>query len=540
MGDSIQARTDANPAGLPASLLIAVAAVGAATLLLFLLEIGFAIRNASSVYLLAVATVAIARGTLAAIGTAFGAFLAYNFLFVDPRYSLMVRRPEEVVTLILLLFVGVVIGRLAGQQRDREREARSREREARALFGISREVATAERLTDAMQYAVERLRTEAGAERVWIGLGSVTSHERVMADTGGPDPLPHVGTHSVLRRNPDEGASAWARIHPPATGARPSRPEEGARRSIYRVEIRAGDDLLGSIWMQRPAGGPPQIEETRLVAVTADQVGQALRRERLAAQAAELEITRRSDELKSALLDSVSHDLRTPLATIRAAAGSLADPAIELAADDRHAAARAIDDEAERLNQLVGNLLDMSRIQAGALRAEIDLIPLAELIEATRDRLRPVLRGHKVTIDIPAELSSVRIDATFLDQVVSNLLENAVKYAPGSEIRVAASPGPGEHTVDLVIEDSGPGVPEDALAHLFDRFYRVPRPREGPRHGSGLGLAVARGLVTGMGGSIRAARSPLGGLAITVSLPAEPTRPPEPETRAPAGRAAEP
>ena len=178
---------------------------------------------------------------------------------------------------------------------------------------------------------------------------------------------------------------------------------------------------------------PPDLEETRLLAVTADQVGQALRRERLAAQAAELEIARRSDELKSALLDSVSHDLRTPLATIRAAAGSLADPAIELSADDRRAAARAIDEEATRLNQLVGNLLDMSRIQAGALVAEIDLMPLAELLESTLDRLRPVLAAHRVQIEIPSELASVRIDATFLDQVVSNLLENAVKYAPPAD-----------------------------------------------------------------------------------------------------------
>jgi two-component system, OmpR family, sensor histidine kinase KdpD len=524
----MQAPRNANPPGLGVSIIVALLAVAAATVLIYLLEIGFSIRNASSVYLLAVAAVAIGRGTIAAIATAFGAFFAYNFLFIDPRYSLAVRRPEEVVTLVLLLFVGVVIGRLAGLQRDRERQALSREREARALFGISREVATAERLTDAMQYAVQRLRDETGVQRVWIGLGSTASRERAVADSGGPDEPPQPGTHSVLRRDHEEGAAAWARIHPPGPGARSPRAEDGAaRRSIYRVEIRAGEEPLGSLWLQRAASAmPPDLEETRLLAVTADQVGQALRRERLAAQAAELEIARRSDELKSALLDSVSHDLRTPLATIRAAAGSLADPAIELAADDRRAAARAIDEEAARLNQLVGNLLDMSRIQAGALVAEIDLMPLAELLESTLDRLRPVLADHRVQIEIPSELASVRIDATFLDQVVSNLLENAVKYAPPpSIIRVHASQGADQRTVDLVIEDGGPGVPDEALPHLFDRFYRVPQPREGPRHGFGLGLAVARGLVAAMGGGIRAGRSQLGGLAVTISLPAEPVRP---------------
>ena len=192
---------------------------------------------------------AIGRGTVAAIGTALGAFFAYNFLFVDPRYSLAVRRPEEVVTLVLLLFVGVVIGRLAGQQRDREHEAVRREREARALFGISREVATAERLTDAMQYAVERLREEASVERVWIGVGPMAARERVVAvDSGGTDPPPPPGTHSVLRRDQEEGAAAWARIHPAAAlGAR-------APRSVDPVEIRAGDETLGSLWIQRSGG----------------------------------------------------------------------------------------------------------------------------------------------------------------------------------------------------------------------------------------------------------------------------------------------
>jgi two-component system sensor histidine kinase KdpD len=510
---------DSDRAGLRVSLAVAVLAVGAATLLVYLLEVAFAIRNASSVYLLAVAAVAIGRGTIAAIGTALGAFFAYNFLFVDPRYSLAVRRPEEVVTLVLLLFVGVVIGRLAGQQRDRERDAVRKEREARALFGISREVATAERLTDAMQYAVERLREEASVERVWIGVGPMAARERVVADSGGTDPPPPPGTHSVLRRDQEEGAAAWARIHPAALGAR-------APRSIYRVEIRAGDETLGSLWIQRSGtAAAPEVEETRLLAVTADQVGQALRRERLAAQTAELEITRRSDELKSALLDSVSHDLRTPLATIRAAAGSLADAEIELSAEERRVAARAIDDEAERLNQLVGNLLDMSRIQAGALVAEISVVPLSELIESTIDRLRSRLVGHELAIEIPPELASVNIDPTFLDQVVSNLLENAVKYAPAAApIRVRAAQSSDGSTVDLVVEDGGPGVPDEALPHLFERFYRVPQPREGARHGFGLGLAVARGLVAAMGGTIRAARSDLGGLAVTISLPAGPAR----------------
>lgn len=255
------------------------------------------------------------------------------------------------------------------------------------------------------------------------------------------------------------------------------------------------------------------------MAAAADQLGQAMRRERLAAQAAALEIARRSDELKSALVDSVSHDLRTPLATIRAAAGSLADPDIELAAEDRLQAARAIDAEAERLNLLVGNLLDMSRIQGGALVADIDAIPLQELVQPAVRRASAAAGSRAIELDLPDDVPPVRADAALLDRVVANLLENAVKYAgPAAAIRVGAAAG-GDGTVSLVVEDGGPGVPADELPLIFDRFYRIERPSDGPRRGFGLGLTVVRGLVDAMGGRVTAAPSPLGGLAVTVVLP---------------------
>lgn len=510
--------TSGRRAGLAAATIAVLVALAGATALAALLEQALRLDNASAVYLLAVVAVAIRLGTTPAVATAIGAFLVYNFVFVDPRFTLTVGRADEVLTLLLLLFVGVVIGRLAGLQRDREREAIRREREARALFGISRELATSDRLTDAIQSVVGRLATEAGMERTWVGLGATVPHERVVADSGGlASPRPSVGTHSVLQREREEGAANWIRIHPAAMtpGTR-----AGPRVALYRVELRSGGETLGSLWSERGAlSGIPRLEETRLMAAAADQLGQAMRRERLAAQAAELEIARRSDELKSALVDSVSHDLRTPLATIRAAAGSLADPDIELAAEDRLQAARAIDAEAERLNLLVGNLLDMSRIQGGALVADIDAIPLQELVQPAVRRASAAAGSRAIELDLPDDVPPVRADAALLDRVVANLLENAVKYAgPAAAIRVGAAAG-GDGTVSLVVEDGGPGVPADELPLIFDRFYRIERPSDGPRRGFGLGLTVVRGLVDAMGGRVTAAPSPLGGLAVTVVLP---------------------
>ena len=184
--------------------------------------------------------------------------------------------------------------------------------------------------------------------------------------------LPETRSHWVLRRDPAEGEATWLRVHPPV--AHQAGPSDNV--ALYRVELLAGGEPYGSLWGVRPrAAGTPQLEESRLMATAGDQVAQSLRRQRLAEAAAELEIARRSDELKSALLDSVSHDLRTPLATMRAAAGTLADPSVMISEPERVRLGQAIDMEAERLNRLVGNLLDMSRVDSGALKPELEVLP---------------------------------------------------------------------------------------------------------------------------------------------------------------------
>ena len=374
-------------------------ALAVTTVVVWVLEDQLGVEHASSIYLVGVAVVAIRQGTAAAVLAATGAFGIYNLLFVEPRFTLAVARPEELITLLLLLFVGIVIGRLGGAQREREQLAARRERESRALFTISRELATAPRVANAIDPVLERVRANAGMTRAWVGLGSTVATERPMGGAASDPPIERVGMHSILQRERREDTGTWVRIHTGAGG-----PAKAAR---YRIALVADGTEIGSLWSERPTnGGEPTIEETRLLAATADQVAQAVRRDRLAAAAADAEVERRSDALRSALLDSVSHDLRTPLAAIRAAAGSLADPAIELDDELRRATARTIDEEADRLNRLVGSLLDMSRIQSGALATELEVTPLAALLEPILERYRPQL-GGRLSVRIPDDLPAV-------------------------------------------------------------------------------------------------------------------------------------
>jgi two-component system, OmpR family, sensor histidine kinase KdpD len=491
-----------------------VVALAVSTAVVWALEGWLQAENAGTVYLLGVAVVAVRQGTIAALLSAIAAFLLYNVLFVEPRFTLGVERPDELITLVLLLIVGLIIGQLGGAQRERERLAARREREARALFAISRELATAPRLTSSLPIVLGRLCTDAGMTRAWLGLGPTIGNERSFADTDPDQPIEAVGSHVVLRRDPDEGAATWVRI-------RPGGPTRRVRTVRYRVALTADGSDIGSLWSERSADdGPPALEETRLLAATADQVAQAIRRDRLAAAAADAEIERRSDELRRALLDSVSHDLRTPLATIRAAAGSLADPAIDLSDDERRATARAIDDEAERLRGLVDSLLDMGRIQSGALAADLEVTPLAELLEPIIERSRPRLAG-RLDVQVPDDLPAVLVDQTFLSQAVTNVLDNAVEHTP-TDAAVAVIARASGGWIEIAIEDAGPGVTQSALPRLFDRFYRVPGALAGARRGVGVGLTVARGLTEAMGGTVTAAPSALGGLAVTIRVPAAP------------------
>jgi two-component system sensor histidine kinase KdpD len=493
-------------------LAVAVPSLAGATLGVAILQDRIGVPNPSALYLLAVVATAVVSGTTAATVASIAAFLLYNFYFVEPRYTFTVANLGELLNLFLLLFTGFVVGQLAARQRARAEDAIAREREARALFAVSRELATRGSTPAVLPTIADILRREAVMERVWISLGGGAG-ERVVADTDGGSERPSTALHQVLQRTPGDAPARWTRVHQPSLAVRGATDGEA-----YRVRMQAADEVYGSIWAARPRSrGGPTRTQTRLLSAAADQLGQALRQDHLAAEAKAAEIARQSDALKSALLQSVSHDLRTPLATIRAAAGSLR-PGSNLSPEDQQESADAIDREVEYLNRLVTNLLDLSRIEAGALRAEIDAFELDDLVRQTLERMRPRLADRRLEVALDAP--PVNVDPVFLDEAVTNAVENALKYTPpGTRIRVSATDD-GDGVVRLTVEDAGPGVPDDALGRLFEKFYRVPGTPTGSRSGTGIGLAVVDGLVTAMGGQASARRSDLGGLAIDLELPA--------------------
>jgi two-component system sensor histidine kinase KdpD len=480
------------------------------------------VPDASSSYLLAVLATAVYLGVVAAVATAVGAFLLYNFLFVHPNFTLAVADPGELLNLLLLLVLGIAVGQLAAAQRSRAQAAIEREHEARALFQVSRTLATRSDTAAVLDPLAEGLAREAEMARVWIGLSRPSGGERVVADSGAPAEVPDpMSDHAVLRRMPGDEPARWVRVHPPV-GTRTS----GADAQRYRVVIEAGGESLGSIWAERTRdAGEPRRSATRLLAAAADQIGQAIEQDRLAEEARTAEVARRSDEAKTALLESVSHDLRTPLAAIRTAAGTILEGADAVSEADRLEAAGAIDREAEHLNRMVTNLLDLGRIEAGALRADREALDVEEVIRTSVERHRARLAERMVAVRVSADLPPAFADPVFVGQVLANLFDNAGSFVPsGGTVRVDAAADDG--MVRIRVEDSGPGVPPEALGRLFDKFFRAAGP--GARTGTGAGLAVVRGLTEAMGGRVAAGPSELGGQADDVYLPAAPG-PPDPD-----------
>ncbi len=493
------------------SLVVILSALLVGAIVISALE-AFGLNDASPAYLLAVVAVAVLRGTGPAVATAVGAFFVYDFFYIEPLYTFTVRDPAEWLNLLLLLVVGVVVGRLAGRERDRAVAAIEGEREASAMFNISFTLASQRDTASALGSIAGQVRDEVRASRVWIVVGDM-----IVADTtdqAGTPVSPVV--YTVLRRRPGDEPAEWVRVHAPARA--PKSAHDPAEQS-FQVVVTAGDRTYGAVWVIRPRGlGPPDLGETRVLAAAADQIGGSLERDRLQRDATSAEVSRRSEALKSALLDSVSHDLRTPLASIRAAAGTLMDPDVEWPPEQRREFAASIDHEAEWLNRLVTNLLDMSRVEAGELRPSLAILALSDIVAEAVRRSASSLAGHPVEVRIPPDLPPVLVDEVFLGQVLANALDNAAKYG-GAGVPIRVSARSLDDRVRVVVEDGGPGVPPETLPRLFEKFYRVPRKGEGSRRGTGIGLAVVRGLVEAMGGRVEARSSELGGLAIELDVP---------------------
>lgn len=468
------------------------------------------IANISMLYLLAVLTSAIAFGRGPAVVASLAAFLTFDWLFVQPVHTFTVADPEEWISLLFFLLVAILTGQLAADQQRRAREAAHREREAVVLYDVVRLMSEPD-FEQALRTVSERLRKELDLAGVSIDLVQPTGGSlRITASDDdeartllqAEDPRPARVLHQGQAPTPGQrGASGpWARVWRPHPAGR-SGASAGLDDRLHAVPVGAGDRRVGTIYLVRRADVVRfEGAENRLLSAVAGQMALVVERERLRREATDSEVLRRTDQVRTALLNAVSHDLRTPLASIIASAGSLRQSDVVWSEEERADFARAIEDQAQRLNRIVSNLLDLSRIEGGMLRPEKGWYDLGALIDDVAARLRGHASDHRLVVDVEEDLPPVPLDYVEIDQVLSNLIENAVKYAPaGTTILVRARRVDADVRVEVA--DRGPGIPTSAVPHLFNPFYRIDR--GGPLvKGLGLGLAVARGLVEGHGGRI--------------------------------------
>ncbi len=519
------------PLGVPRPLfdyLAALAAVVLCTVAIGLILQQVRVANASVLYLVAVLAVAVAFGRGPAILAAVAAFLAFDFFFVQPFHTLTIADPDEWLSLVLFLLVAAIVSQLAAGQRQRAHEAAAREREATLLYDVVRLMEQPE-LEDALAQVVDRLLQELPVAAVTI---------EIAADPRTPIRIAG-GEESAIRLLKAEASSithvfSTAKLPPSGQAGKPGRwvrvahvrlPGLGRpshESPVGLVPIHAENRRVGALLLAQPTGRAVFTPiEDRLLSAVAAQLGLLVERRRLRQEATETEILRRTDDLRRALMNAVSHDLRTPLASIVASAGSLRQRDVEWTEDERWEFAQAIEEEAQRLNRIVGNLLDLSRIEAGMLRPEKGWYDLGALVDDVFGRLRPVTQRHRIVTHVPDDLPPLWLDYVEIDQVLSNLVENAVKYAPpDSGVHVSVSHAGGE--VQVVVSDRGPGVPSAALPYVFDPFYRVAGGERRPG-GLGLGLAVARGLIEAHGGRIWAENRTGGGSTFAFTLPVEQT-----------------
>lgn len=475
-------------------------------------------------YLVGVLAIAVMFGRGPAIVASLASFLIFDWFFTQPLHAFTIAAPEEWIGLLLFLLTAVVTGQVAAAQRQRAEEAEQRKRDALILYDVVRLMSDPD-LDRALRAVAERLYQELRLAGVSIEIADAdgVTAQATVADDGelslfrkrsgvvvetmgeGPPPT------GVRRGAPGR----WIRIVPP--GPPGSRATSAADR-LHVVPVRIQSRKVGNLLLARRAGAPKFTSaDDRLLSAVATQLGLAVERVRLQREATEAEILRRTDELKTALLNAVSHDLRTPLASIITSAGSLREQDVTWTEEERREFAVSIEEEALRLNQIVGNLLDLSRMEGGILRPDKGYYDLEALVDDVIGRLRPLAEKHKIVVEIPDELPPVPLDYVEIDRVLSNLIENAVKHTPpGTEIRVSA--GRADKEIRIEVADRGPGIPPAALPRLFEPFFRVER--EGPRpKGTGLGLAVAKGLVEAHGGRIWAENRQGGGARFVFTLP---------------------
>jgi two-component system sensor histidine kinase KdpD len=453
--------------------LLAMGFIAAITAIFFSMRGGLDKTLIALLYLIPIGLITAYWGLGPGISSALITFLTFNYFFIPPYYTLAVHHPADVVILVIFLVVAVVISQLVGRMQASLIAANAREREATQLYELS--------------IALTGLHDDRAIAQILARqVQAVSQGEYVQINITGAEPFSFHLRESI----------------------------SPARTPELIVPIQAARGVLGEIllWKSEPA---ILSGEKRLLETFASQGALALERARLAQSESRARVLEESDHLKSILLSSVSHELRTPLSTIKAAASSLRGNEVSWDSPARVELIAAIDDEADHLNMLVGNLLDMSRIESGALKPKREWNILSEIVGSVLARLRHSADEHKFEIDVSENLPFVPVDYVQMEQVFTNLVSNSLKYAPSNTlIRIQANIE--NDTIHVQVSNQGPQVPHEHLERIFDKFYRITAADRVT--GTGLGLSICKGIIEAHGGRIWA-ENISDGLAFNFTLP---------------------
>ncbi|MGH8443711.1 MAG: ATP-binding protein [Solimonas sp.] len=481
----------------------AVLNAGLAALLALAVDRWLTVPNVSMVFLPAVIVTASRSGLVPGLLCALVCAGLYNYLFLQPLYTFTIGDPANVIALGAFLLTAAFTGRLSARARDQAALASDQAMLNGELLQFSRQIAGLRRLDELMGIAAKRIAQMLDLEAVVL--------------SSDPDGLRLRGASSpqAVLDEADLAAANWCRDKAQPAG-RGSDTLPGGKWLF--VPMLSDQAAVGVIGVRGDDGAPPSAGERRLLDALADLVAIGTERIRLAKDVDQAKMLAETEKMRAALLTSVSHDLRTPLASILGAItsvrsyGKLYD---ETARDELLGTAQ---DETERMSRFVANLLDMTKLDAGALQAKRETCDLHDVVAGAVKRTQKLLAQHRLVVDLPRDLPFVLGDAALLEQVLVNLMDNAAKYAPeGSEITIAARHH--RYALTLSVADRGAGIPPTEQERIFDVFYRV-KQADRQRAGTGLGLTICRGFVQAMGGSIRVRNREEGGAVFEIEFPA--------------------
>ena len=478
--------------------LIGLALVVLATVLAYLVHTFFAPANIIMIYPLCVTVSAIMGGLGPSILVSILSVMAFDFFFVTPFYTFAVDDTQYIFTFIVLLLVGITISYLTSRISQQTEAAKQRERETAALYALGRDLAISSDLESYIEAIVKRI-NEALEHEVIIFLPDTEKHRKLRTYAGGAE----------VSYDENELAAATRSFQ-----HRQKVLSDDKARYLPLVTARG---IIGVMALKTPnTGRELTAEQERLLGAYTDLVAVAIEGIQLAEELHNTQVLKATEKLQGALLNAISHDLRTPLVSVIGTLSSLQEEGMGLDDTAKKNLIQVAREEADRLNHLITNLLDESRIEAGAITLSRQPSEVQDLVGSALEQMGSRASARSIEIDIPGEIPFISVDFGLIVQTLANILDNAIKYSPAdSPIEIKAQQL--DREVHIEVTDHGVGIPEEDLGNIFDKFYRIKRPDNVA--GTGLGLSISKGIVEAHGGSIEANKASDGGTTIRVKLP---------------------